>query len=319
VPWLHNDQKTLDMVKAGTPLYGPSFKRLSPEVRKFIKSLLSKDPAKRPSATDALSDPWLKASGAVEPSTSVSSTVLQNIRDFAKTSSLQRCCATMTAWSCSREDQERMRDHFLAFGMDESGSLTLRVFTQAMRFAKVEVAEAESLFRCLDVDGDGEIAFSEFIAGASSPDNLSPDTLHLAFSRLDVDGDGKITSKDLKAVLGKSFLKKHNVEDWLLDVGDSDGEISSEMFSVFMRQSQRGPAEVNLACGVRDTSVSDSRSVSLTSIQSQDAEKPIHKVQGFSEPAKQNGGKVLLGSPVQQAKSAHAHAAHGFSNQLCVC
>jgi len=219
-----------------------------------------------------------------------------------------------------------MREHFLACGVDESGALTLEVFIQAMQSADVDISEAEHLFRCLDVDGDGEIAFSEFIAGASLPNNLAAGILHLAFNRFDVDGDGKITSKDLRAILGKSSFKRQNVEDWLLDVGDGDGAVSFEMFSAFMRQSHALPGEVNLARGVGNTIAQlcvfppSPRSVSMTSLQSQDEHNSIQKVQGSSDSTMQSGGKVLLGDvAVQQEKSAHAHAAHSSLNESPVC
>merc|ERR1719157_463412 len=154
-----------------------------------------------------------------------------------------RNCATVAAWSCSKEDQERMREQFLALGMDENGALTSKVFTQAMQSANVGVSEAEDLFRCLDLDGDG-----------------------------------MITAKDLRVLLGKSLFKKHNVEDWLLEVGDCSGGISFEMFSVLMRQCHRLLEEVNVTCIVSDVGVSDSRSVSMTSVQSQDQEKSLQKV-----------------------------------------
>lgn len=211
-----------------------------------------------------------------------------------------------------------MREQFKALSMDESGAVTSNVFTQAMTRANVEVSEAENLFRCLDVDGDGEIAFSEFLAGASQFNYLAAGTLYLSFGRFDVDGDGKVTSKDLRAVLGKSFFKKQNVEDWLLEVGDSDGAVSLEMFSVFMRQGHEWLEEVNAACAPSDTRVR-TRSVSMTSMQSQDQEKFIQKAEGFGEPAKQSEGKNLLDIAASQpGKSALAHATHSFSNQFGV-
>jgi len=41
------------------PRFSPKFDRLTPEARDFIKTLLTVDPARRPSASEALNHPWL--------------------------------------------------------------------------------------------------------------------------------------------------------------------------------------------------------------------------------------------------------------------
>lgn len=58
----NNTEETIDIVKRGnlnTSL--DSFKKLSPSARKFITSLMNKNPAKRLTASEALNHEWMQA------------------------------------------------------------------------------------------------------------------------------------------------------------------------------------------------------------------------------------------------------------------
>lgn len=289
VPWDHDDDKTMEMVAAGTPAYDAiRFGRLPAQLKKLIKSLLSKDPAQRPSATGALNHPWFAAAGVVHPRPHMDSTIARILQDFRKASPLQRVCATMAAWSTSSEEQKCMRDHFMAIGSDSNGALTLRQFTQAMKSVEVEAAEAEDIFRSIDFDGDGEIAFSEFAAGAILPKALAVDTLRLTFGRFDVDGDGEITAKDLKEVLGKCF-KKYKVGESLLTVGASDGTINFEEFLSLMSHMSAGESDTDVAARVQ------ARRASSTSLLGADTENSGQKQKSSDKTASRLSAKTLLG------------------------
>merc|ERR1719329_2014768 len=121
----------------------------------------------------------------------------------------------------------------MAIGTDANGALTLEQFTQAMKAEDVDANEAEAIFRSVNFDGDGEIAFSEFAAAVLVPKALAMDTLRLTFARFDVDGDGSVTAKDLKGLLGKWF-RKHKVGDALLNFGFAGGAFNFDEFLSLM-------------------------------------------------------------------------------------
>lgn len=56
----------------------------------------------------------------------------------------------------------------------------------------------EDLLRSMDVDGDGEIDFTEFISAAFDKRALlTQENLDAAFKTFDADGNGKITKQEL--------------------------------------------------------------------------------------------------------------------------
>lgn len=95
-----------------------------------------------------------------------------------------------------------------------------------------------AIFESLDVDKEGQISYTEFLA-ASLGDDLQNDSkvLRKLFDSLDVTKDGKISAWDLEQLLG-SDLGKYNV-DSLLREGDTTGdmEIYFDEFVTMMKSS----------------------------------------------------------------------------------
>lgn len=82
----------------------------------------------------------------------------------------------------------------------------------------------------MDVDGDGEIDFTEFISAAFDKRALlTQENLDAAFKTFDADGNGKITKDELKAVFASGKAGKATEEVWekiMADVDkNGDGEI----------------------------------------------------------------------------------------------
>jgi len=82
----------------------------------------------------------------------------------------------------------------------------------------------------MDVDGDGEIDFTEFISAAFDKRSLlTQDNLDAAFKTFDADGNGRITKSELKAVFATGKAQKATEEVWekiMQDVDkNGDGEI----------------------------------------------------------------------------------------------
>lgn len=233
-PWHPSTEKKLEMIRTAKPYYSPTrFDPLSSDVKKLIKSLMAKDPSMRPSATDVLRSPWLSSFNA--PKLSLDSTVLQSFREFKQVSPVRRTCLAMAVWSLPSGEHERLRDHFVALCSENCGAITLTEFVRALASSGIEGSEAEDMFQNLDQDGDGEIAYTEFLAGAMASENLEVDTLHLTFNRFDADGNGEIGAGDLRKVLGKKF-KGHGVSE-LITEADQSGEstVSFEDFCSFLR------------------------------------------------------------------------------------
>ncbi|KAA6418791.1 MAG: calcium-dependent kinase, partial [Trebouxia sp. A1-2] len=70
---------------------GKAWQDISEPAKNFVKRLLSKDPKARPSAKDALQDPWLKGNSTERnQGKPIDATVVQRIQRYAQTSVLKR-------------------------------------------------------------------------------------------------------------------------------------------------------------------------------------------------------------------------------------
>lgn len=76
---------------------GTIWSRVSDEAKGFVKKLLNKDPKVRPSASEALKDPWLQSTFHKGKPRTLDSTVVQRLQRFAQTNLLQRTILELVA------------------------------------------------------------------------------------------------------------------------------------------------------------------------------------------------------------------------------
>ena len=74
----------MDKVVAGVYKFdGEEWDQVSADAKNLVKKLLEYDPAKRPTAAEALNDPWVQSStNKSQVSSEVSAKVLKNLRNF---------------------------------------------------------------------------------------------------------------------------------------------------------------------------------------------------------------------------------------------
>ena len=84
------------------------------------------------------------------------------------------------------------------------------------------------LLKAADINKDGKIDFSEFVAAACDKKKLlSDENLRAAFNALDTDGDGYLQKNDIEGILGYSDNAMQNTTElWqaILDSADQDDD-----------------------------------------------------------------------------------------------
>ena len=115
-----------------------------------------------------------------------------------------------------------------------------QAFTQEAR------EEVDAIFNEVDLDGNGEIEFSEWIVASIDKNSLiTNEKLELAFNLFDEDGGGTIDAKEVKATLAgfndesKQMTAEENQiwNDLVNEVDlDGNGEIDFYEFSHMMRK-----------------------------------------------------------------------------------
>lgn len=187
-----------------------TFQKVSQQAINFIQKLLCSDYTKRWTAVETLNSPWIN--GQIRQSSSrlmmniqdtSLSTAVSNIRQKANASSLGNTSMVAVAFSRSSNDTNNLRSLFQSFDTGNCGFLTKDAFRHAMQSASpdLSVAEIDLLFNAIDVDGDKQISFTEFLAATMDPREVNLDDLSKAFHLLDSDNKGYLTQADFCRVL----------------------------------------------------------------------------------------------------------------------
>eukprot|EP00604_Paraphysomonas_vestita_P002022 CAMPEP_0174820192 /NCGR_PEP_ID=MMETSP1107-20130205/3873_1 /TAXON_ID=36770 /ORGANISM="Paraphysomonas vestita, Strain GFlagA" /LENGTH=389 /DNA_ID=CAMNT_0016035065 /DNA_START=1427 /DNA_END=2596 /DNA_ORIENTATION=- len=120
------------------------------------------------------------------------------------------------------------RAFFQTYDTDKNGVLSRTEFHNAMQACNIFAShtgateplseeDIDRIFDAVDVNGDGQISFTEFLAATLDPRDYDIHALNTAFQLLDVDQKGYITAADMERVLSvtsaarkRSIMSQHS-------------------------------------------------------------------------------------------------------------
>ena len=136
----------------------------------------------------------------------------------------------------SKGEQKELLTAFQALDLDGNGVLTVDELIQGYKkiYPNMQAEDIEKtvneLVKKIDVNGSGQIDFTEFLVASMSQNLLlNGNKIARAFEMFDTDGDGFIDRKELKAAMGGISLT--DVEwDRLIEQYDTDrdGKVLSD-------------------------------------------------------------------------------------------
>jgi calcium-dependent protein kinase len=230
-------------IRSGSLQWPSRFTELTSLAQEFLKTLLVVDPSQRLSAAKALGHLWITSNRTESPRISIDTTMLQSLRRFTRHSShFRRVVLSAMAWSLSFEDCFHLRDQFMAIASEKRGTIALKELEQALGLSS---SDNES-----DVEGEGEISYSEFLASAlQDPLRLHQDLFQSTFRRFDVQHLGKITQQSLREVICSDSYEGCSVEEMIREVDrKGDGCISYEEFVEYFQHCGDLQAETPKSC-----------------------------------------------------------------------
>lgn len=104
-----------------------------------------------------------------------------------------------------------LRKVFDYFDSGHDGEISLDEFSAALKahYAYTD-EEIERLFRGLDIDGEGSLQYSEFLAATlEAHGSIDEERLAEAFDRIDCDDSGEISVSNLQALLGSDISRRY--------------------------------------------------------------------------------------------------------------
>jgi len=243
------------------PFKGEPWDRMNPKAKDFVHKLIKANPSDRLPIDQVIAHPWL-VNRMTDPTHEAENTVqiLKNLRQFGTVSTFTRMCITAVA---KQLDHKNLRDiHQVFRDMDTEGDGVLSLDEVSNGFKKifgedsVEYKQVGTMFESLDLDGSGNIDYTEFCAaGLGQKQSMQDEILWAAFKTFDLDNTGYIKKSDLQQILDEADVQDIWTPDVCKIVGeeivdhfdhDGDGQINFGDWKKMMERSWErhlGPEE----------------------------------------------------------------------------
>jgi len=196
---------------ADTTMDGPRWSRVSGEAKGLIALLLTKNPAERPSAAQALQHSWLHLAEAKEDvAESLTKLEVGRLKAFSRMNRLKKAALTVIAVQLDNDSISGLRDKFMAMDKNQDGTLSFMELRAGLKQAGVAIpGNLEELFREVDTDGSGALDYTEFLAATLNKKVFhQEDVVWHAFKKFDLDSSGAIEIEELQKVLGDAEVRQ---------------------------------------------------------------------------------------------------------------
>lgn len=183
---------------------------MSPLGRAFLQRLLDPNPRARPTASEAIQDPWFSALGVAAPENfaEIFGDCMRSVCSFSRRTKLQRSIMySMVAFApLHSHHMEKLRLAFLAADKSTFAGISFKDFGDIARLCGIDSREAQACFAAVNASQTGRISYSEWLAGAAPQDWYDqPQHAQRAFETLDVQRHGYIVANDLCQLLPGCF------------------------------------------------------------------------------------------------------------------
>lgn len=217
--------------------------KISDKAKNFIRGLIEMDPKKRWSADQALESHWLQKEFDLaqrRPSIDVMDNVASSLKSYSGKTKLQKMALMVVAHQSTTEEIVELRKAFDQYDAANNGTIQYGEFTEILGKMNYPKEEMEDIFASVDVDGSGNIHYTEFLAATlEAHGHIEEERLAEAFDRLDSDDSGFITKANLKEMLGTEYTS--SAASALIAEADvnNDGRISWDEFRGMFERQQR--------------------------------------------------------------------------------
>lgn len=213
---------------------------LSKEGRSLLERLLDSTPEARPTASEAIDDPWFQALNLSIPAGIDASYIdecIRNVFSFGKLSKLQRSImySTVAFAPLHCHEMEKLRLAFMAVDREHNGKLSVEDFVRLSEQAGLSMKEARQVFTCVNASKSGDISYSEWLAAAAPEDwYCHPEYSQRAFSTLDLDRNGWVSAEHICYFLPDVFDKETIAAELCRLFPHGDGRMTFEDFCHLM-------------------------------------------------------------------------------------
>ena len=241
--WAQSEQAIFDEVLKGKyDLKSDPWGKISEGAKDVVRKMLVSNPKDRATAQEILNHPWVREDGDASDE-QLEDVVLSRMRKFAAMNKFKKMGMLAVAKTLSKEEIAGMKEIFQAFDTDKSGTVTISELMDGLRKKGVDKAASDvaDLVNNMDMDGNGELDYEEFIAATLSTAKMeNDDNLARAFAYFDKDNSGYISREEVVKVIadfGLEFMEGDVNEFMEAADTNKDGKIDYDEFLAVMTAS----------------------------------------------------------------------------------
>ena len=203
---LRDDLICKKLVTGNYDLKIDSYYELSNEVKDVLKKMLNRNMVLRPTATEALTHPWFALMESKFTDKNISKNLentLINLKNFkADQKLLQAVLAYMAYQGNLNEDEARLKSVFRELDLNGDGELQreeiLFGYKKIMGEREAE-EEVDKIMEALDIDHNNSISYTEFILATMNKKKfITEERIKEAFDMFDQDKNGSISLEEIK-------------------------------------------------------------------------------------------------------------------------
>jgi len=252
-PFFGRDARN-SIVQGSFSMEGEVWASISEEAKALIRRLLTVSPADRPSAAEALQDPWLALLSAPPESRALRTSLtrqMQSLKAFHKRGVFRHLCSGVLARQMDESVLHQLHCSFELLDKDGDGMISVEEFKrecQELGLSKGAGEDLDAIFRDVDMDQSGHIDYTEFIAACIDRKIEEHESVcWSAFEVFDLNRDGVISYDELCQMMDSATLKAHFPPEamqrvWrrLRDVCGAECDVDFDHFLLAMRGARAG-------------------------------------------------------------------------------
>lgn len=214
-----------------------------------IQKMLIKEPDQRPAAREVLQFPWFEEQHTQTFDLKNEKRKLRNgLRDYQSNNFFSKTVFNCVAAHLQTAQVEKLSNIFKEMDVNNDGVLSQAEMESGLSDVGVDSNLITMLFDSVDVDKDGSVKYTEFLAGLLSMTSvLTNEVILQAFHIFDKDASGYVSIDELHEVLDDGGSVNSDIlpdgmtyEDVLKQIDVSgDGLVSQEEFCNFVRNQPR--------------------------------------------------------------------------------
>lgn len=235
-PFFGNTDKEIfnEILRGKLDFKSEPWPRVSEGAKDCIRKMLNPNPNERMTAAEALKHPWVKEDGTAQD-IELGNAVVDRMMRFQRQEKFKKLGLFTLAQTLSQEEVEGLMEMFKSMDKDGNGTVTVQELQEGLKEKGYSMAheKVEELVNSIDVNGDNELDYTEFIAATMQLNRVNvEDNLMKLFRTFDKDDSGYIDKDELVDAINEIGMSQElDVNELLSSVDQNDdGQIDFEEY-----------------------------------------------------------------------------------------